>query len=348
MNNHEEDEKPSADEMEADAAEMTMQADPEVSARSDTPDGETIAANEAAEVTEATQQSSTDEAAAAEVVPAPIDHERLAHILESVLFAAGTPVTLRRLVEILDGPALKDVQDAVVLLQAQYPPGQRGIQLHEVAGGLQFRTARENAEWVRALFREKPARLGRAALETLSVVAYKQPVTKAEIESIRGVDVDGTLSTLMGRRLVKIAGRKEAVGRPLLYGTTAEFLEAFGLKDLAELPSLQELGPLPESEALAERISDEENAQSLDGDQAGETFGGGVAAESEAGAEGEGGREDEAGVGDGAPAEAPEPGGGDLEAQRRDDDPRGAGDGERSHGDRDGDEGESEDGSHHS
>jgi len=174
------------------------------------------------------------------------DVGRLALIIESVLFAAATPVSLRKLVDILEGPTSKEVQIAVAHLKDLYAPGQRGIQLLEVAGGYQFRTARENAEWVRAVFRDKPARLGRAALETLAIIAYKQPVTRAEIEAIRGVDVDGVLSTLMARRLIKIAGRKEAVGRPLLYSTTGEFLETFGLKDLKELPSLKELGPASE------------------------------------------------------------------------------------------------------
>jgi len=176
---------------------------------------------------------------------------RIERIIESVLFAAAAPVSLRRLIEILDGPTAKEVQAALTRLRGEYGPGRRGIQLQEVAGGYQLRTARENAEWVRAVFRDKPARLGRATLETLAIVAYKQPVTRVEIEAVRGVDVDGVLTTLLSRRLIKIAGRKEAVGRPLLYTTTPEFLEAFGLKDLNELPSLKELGPAPDAEEIA-------------------------------------------------------------------------------------------------
>lgn len=189
-----------------------------------------------------------DTDSATDGTPADDPSVRLARIIESILFAAAAPVSLRRLVEILDGPTVKEALAAIAYLAREYAPGVRGIQLHEVAGGYQLRTARENAEWVRAVFRDKPTRLGRAALETLSVVTYKQPVTRAEIEAIRGVDVEGTLTTLLSRRLIKIAGRKEAVGRPLLYTTTAEFLEAFGLRDLNELPSLKELGPLPEGE----------------------------------------------------------------------------------------------------
>jgi segregation and condensation protein B len=204
---------------------------------------------EVSEVLVPTDGDDTEDAAQAEQSD---DVGRLAHIIESVLFAAAAPVSLRKLVDILEGPTPKEVQAAVARLKEIYTPGQRGIQLLEVAGGYQFRTARENAEWVRAVFRDKPARLGRAALETLAIIAYKQPVTRAEIEAIRGVDVDGVVSTLMARRLIKIAGRKEAVGRPLLYSTTPEFLETFGLKDLKELPSLKELGPAPDDGETSE------------------------------------------------------------------------------------------------
>lgn len=187
----------------------------------------------------------------------PEAERRLARIVESLLFAAGQPLSLKRLGEILAGPSSREILAAVARLATEYGPGQRGVQLHEVAGGYQLRTARENAEWVRVLFREKPARLGRATLETLSVIAYKQPVTRAEIEAIRGVDVDAPLNTLLSRRLVRIAGRKEAVGRPLLYATTSDFLEAFQLKDLADLPSLKELGSVPELETHETTLSPE-------------------------------------------------------------------------------------------
>lgn len=181
---------------------------------------------------------------------------QLASIIESLLFAAGAPVSLRRLVEVLDGPTMAQVREALEILQEQYAPGKRGIHLVEVAGGYQLRTAREHAVWVQALLREKPQRLGRATLETLAIVAYKQPVTKAEIEAIRGVDCDGPLNTLLHRRLIKIAGRKETIGRPLLYATTNEFLETFGLKDLNDLPALQELSGALESLGATESAED--------------------------------------------------------------------------------------------
>lgn len=173
---------------------------------------------------------------------------RLESIVESLLFAAGSPVGIARLVEVLNGPPPREVKRVLERLAAHYETHARGIRLVCVAGGYQFRTAPENHEWVRALLRERPARLGRAALETLAVIAYKQPVTRAEIEAVRGVDAESALSTLLAKRLIKIAGRKEAVGRPLLYATTAEFLEVFGLKDLSELPALKEIGPAAESQ----------------------------------------------------------------------------------------------------
>ncbi|HYD46923.1 MAG TPA: SMC-Scp complex subunit ScpB, partial [Terriglobales bacterium] len=186
------------------------------------------------------------------------DGTKLARIIESVLFAAGAPLTIKRISDILGGPrrgpSNKEIAAALAQLEREYAPGQRGIQMVQVAGGYQLRTARENAEWVRSVFRERPTRLGRAQMETLAIIAYRQPVTRAEIEAIRGVDADSAVTNLLGRRLIKIAGRKEAVGRPLLYATTPEFLEAFGLKDLAELPSLKELGPVTDEEAIQRAI----------------------------------------------------------------------------------------------
>jgi segregation and condensation protein B len=118
--------------------------------------------------------------------------------------------------------------------------------LCEVAGGWQFRTNPDNAEWVRKMLASKPVRLSRAALETLAVIAYRQPVTRAEIEDVRGVDSGGVLKLLLDRRLIKIIGKKEEIGRPSLYGTTKDFLEFFGLKDLTNLPTLREFHELTE------------------------------------------------------------------------------------------------------
>ncbi len=280
------------------------------------------------------------------------DVGRLALIIESVLFAAAAPVGLRKLVDILEGPTPKEVQAALARLKEIYAPGQRGIQLLDVAGGYQFRTARENAEWVRAVFRDKPTRLGRAALETLAIIAYKQPVTRTEIEAIRGVDVDGVLSTLMARRLIKIIGRKEAVGRPLLYSTTTEFLETFGLKDVKELPSLKELGPAPDDgetsetetrsepqELAAQELSAQELPTVDDGASAADTAGAQQPA-AEA-VESEGTAEATADIGDATFAEDSQPSGDRVAAEGGGADPRRPRPSEHEGGDGAGDEGES-------
>jgi segregation and condensation protein B len=170
------------------------------------------------------------------------DLGRLAAVIESLLFAASAPVPLARLVEALDGPGRAEVLAAVEQLQAACEREGRGLRVVHVAGGFQLRTPPEHGPVVRRLLRERPPRLSRPMLETLAIVAYRQPCTRLEIEAIRGVDADAVLSTLTDRRLVRILGRKDAPGRPLLYGTTREFLEVFGLPDLSALPTLRELG----------------------------------------------------------------------------------------------------------
>ena len=187
------------------------------------------------------QTNGTAKEPAAETAPAE-ELGRLPAVLESLLFAAGAPVTLARLVQALGGPGRAEVLRALEALTAGYEASGRGIRLVHVAGGYQLRTAAEHAPWVRRLLQERPPRLSRPMLETIAIVAYRQPCTRIEIEAIRGVDCDAVLTTLTERRLVRIVGRKEAPGRPLLYGTTKEFLEVFGLQDLSELPTLRELG----------------------------------------------------------------------------------------------------------
>jgi segregation and condensation protein B len=167
---------------------------------------------------------------------------RLPAVLESLLFAAGAPVPLPRLVDALGGPGRAEVARALDELSAQLEREGRGVRLVQVAGGWQLRTPAEHGPFVRRLLRERPPRLSRPMLETLAIVAYRQPCTRVEIEAIRGVDADAVLTTLTERRLVRVVGRKEAPGRPLLYATTREFLEVFGLPDLGALPRLRELG----------------------------------------------------------------------------------------------------------
>src|SRR5262245_15748268 len=196
-------------------------------------------------------------------MPEPPAEERLGRlpaVLESLLLAAGTPVPLARLVDALQGPGRAEVQKALEALRAHHEGAGSGIRVVYVGGAWQLRTPPEHAPWVRRLLRERPPRISRPMLETLAIVAYRQPCTRLEIEAIRGVDVDAVLTTLTERRLVRVLGRKDAPGRPLLYGTTKEFLEVFGLPDLNALPTLRELGApddifkalAPEGEAAAE------------------------------------------------------------------------------------------------
>jgi len=183
--------------------------------------------------------------------------ERLRPVLEAVVFAAADPVPVRRLRDVIEGANSEEIKAALAALQTEY--AQRGIRLIEVAGGWQLRTAPEHHEVVRRLFKERPFKLSRAAIETLAVVAYRQPVTRAEVESVRGVDASGVLESLVERHLIRIAGRRDVPGRPLVYTTTQEFLETFGLKDLKSLPTLPELGD--DIRAMAEQsgFTDTEN-----------------------------------------------------------------------------------------
>jgi len=176
-----------------------------------------------------------------------MDDVELKSILESLLFVSTEPLILDPLVSVLTLPGQEPVDRPRVLevlqkLQEEYCEMGRGLQLVEVAGGYQLTTRPENAPWIKQLHAVRTAsRLSRPALETLAIVTYRQPVTTPEIEAIRGVDCSGVLKTLLERRLVKIVGRKEAVGKPMLYGTTQEFLQYFGLRDLSELPPLKDL-----------------------------------------------------------------------------------------------------------
>ncbi len=170
--------------------------------------------------------------------------ERLPSILESLLLAADRPLTVEDLCGFVGERNHDIVAQALTRLQADYEP--RGIQLAGVAGGFQLRTNPVNAPWVQRLLAQKPVRLTRAQLETLAIVGYRQPITRPEIDEIRGVDSGGTLKTLLDRALVRILGKKEEPGRPLLYGTTKEFLTFFNLRDLADLPTLREFHELSE------------------------------------------------------------------------------------------------------
>lgn len=167
--------------------------------------------------------------------------DELKPIVEALVFASPDPLTPKALYKLLESEPKEDVNAAIEALKRDYErPG--GLQLVEVAGGYQIVTKPELHEWVRRLFQERSAqRLSVQALETLAVIAYKQPITGLEVSEIRGVNTSGVLSTLVDRRLIKVAGRKRVVGRPFLYATTREFLIRFGLKDLTDLPKIEEM-----------------------------------------------------------------------------------------------------------
>jgi segregation and condensation protein B len=191
---------------------------------------------------------------------------RLQAVLESLLLAAGTPVPIARLVDALQGPGRAEVQKALEALRAHYERIGSGIRVVYVGGAWQLRTPAEHSPWVKRLLRERPPRLSRPMLETLAIIAYKQPCTKLEIEAIRGVDVDAVLTTLTERRLAKVVGRKEAPGRPLLYATTREFLEVFGLPDLTSLPTLRELGAPEDILKMAAAVAEGAEQPAMEGD----------------------------------------------------------------------------------
>jgi segregation and condensation protein B len=168
--------------------------------------------------------------------------EELKAIIEALVYASPDPLTPKTLFKVLESEPREDVQASLEALRREYDDGRNGLQLVEVAGGYQIVTRPELSEWVRRLFHErKSQKLSVAALETLAVIAYKQPVTAPEITEIRGVNAAGVVATLLERRLIKIAGRKQVVGRPFLYATTREFLIRFGLKDLNDLPKMEDM-----------------------------------------------------------------------------------------------------------
>jgi segregation and condensation protein B len=172
-------------------------------------------------------------------------------VLEALVFASDQPITAREIGQVLGaGVPREDWEKALEELKAEYARDGRGLQLAEIAGGWQITTRPEYNDWVRELLDpQRPTRLSIQALETLAVIAYKQPVTQPEVIELRGVKSGGVVKTLLEKRLIRITGRKEVVGRPMLYGTTKEFLLHFGLKDLAELPKIEEF-----AEVLGEEV----------------------------------------------------------------------------------------------
>jgi len=185
---------------------------------------------------------------------------QLKAILEGLIFVSESPLTLDRMKEVLGVPK-KDLQRLLSEMIEDCRRADRGFLLTEVAEGFQFRTRPEHSAWIKKLKKVKTTALSQPALETLAIVAYRQPVVRMDIEKVRGVDSGGVLHTLLGKKLIKIIGKKDIPGKPLVYGTSRKFLEVFGLKDLSELPTLKDLeglGP-PSTEGIL----------SLEGEKAG-------------------------------------------------------------------------------
>lgn len=164
-------------------------------------------------------------------------------IVEALVFASDFPLALDRLHEFFkdQGVERRRLLEIIEELKGEYDARRGGILFKEVAGGYTFRTRPDAAVWIRRFRAAKPLTISAAALETLAVVAYRQPVIKAEIDKVRGVDSGGVLKGLLEKRLVRILGRKDVPGRPIIYGTTKKFLDVFNLRDLNDLPTLEEL-----------------------------------------------------------------------------------------------------------
>ncbi len=188
--------------------------------------------------------------------------QELKSVLESLLLASGEPVSIARLAAACDDEPVENVKKALEELAQEYRATRRGFVLEEIAGGYQLRTALENAPYVRRLLASRQTRLSRPVLETLAIIAYRQPITRSEIEQLRGVDCAGVLDTLLNRRLIRVAGRKPVPGRPLMYATTQEFLEVFGLDSLTSLPRIDDLRALEERLAAKQPAGESESNQS--------------------------------------------------------------------------------------
>ncbi len=175
--------------------------------------------------------------------------EQIKNIIESLLLVADEPLSVDRIKSILDQPEKKEIKKALEELMSEYDNRKGGFFLREVAGGYQFRTQPEYREWIKRLIQPKPIRLSKPALETLAIIAYKQPIIRNDIEHIRGVNCGGILRMLLERKLVRVLGRKAIPGRPLVYATTKQFLEVFELKNLEDLPTPKEISELDDSES---------------------------------------------------------------------------------------------------
>ena len=188
----------------------------------------------------------------------------LKNIVESLIFVSESPLTVERMRKAIPDADASEIREAVEALLEEYESKRGGFVLKEVAGGFQFRTRPEYHEWIKNLVQPSPVRLSKAALETLAIIAYKQPIIRSDIEHVRGVDCGGIIRTLMERKLVRILGRKEIPGRPLIYATTKYFLELFDLKNLRDLPTPKEIDAL---EVLSDQTDDSDQPPDHGGEE---------------------------------------------------------------------------------
>ncbi len=187
--------------------------------------------------------------------PAELSEADAKRVIEAILFASAKPMTVAELKKVVKGFSAQRIEQIVRELHEEYLREGRSFGMNEVAGGYEVSTDPKFAPWIMKLELQKKARQAtQSALETLAILAYKQPITRAEIEDLRGVDVSGVVSTLLERNLIKIVGRKEVPGRPYLYGTTEKFLEHFGLKSLSDLPNISEIRTLVEKSVRKEDL----------------------------------------------------------------------------------------------
>jgi segregation and condensation protein B len=186
-----------------------------------------------------------------------LERRELKAILESLLFVSAEPVSLERLMVALGTVSKNELKEALQSLREDFDREGRGVQVVELAGGYQMVTRLEHAPWIRRLAKAKASpKLSRSALESLAIIAYKQPIVRSEIEQIRGVEVSTVLRTLLERKLIRIVGRKDVPGRPIMYGTTKLFLQQFGLSDLSQLPPLREIKELGDGEQATLPVED--------------------------------------------------------------------------------------------
>lgn len=191
-----------------------------------------------------------------------MDINQIKTIVEAMLFVSDKPLFLNEIKGVLDDNSVTDIKEAISELAKYYETSGRAFRVKEIAGGFQLVTDPSLATWLKKLYKTAGSeRLSGPSLETLAIIAYKQPVSKPEIEAIRGVNVDGVLKTLIEKNLVRILGRKETVGRPIIYGTTQEFLQYFGLNSLEELPKLEEFHFTEKDIELPEHLRMEEDVE---------------------------------------------------------------------------------------